>query len=280
MKKVLAVLLAVLMTFSVLAVGAAAEDEGTGTVYTYTSAGIPRMKALNGEVTILQAGDIIRFASLTAATKRVDIRYYPDAASLKASSITNTDWKTNKIPQYNLDSSKWELKQGQTVNDLMAKSPKYYKSFYNYADFVKGEVPEIQITGLNAEALYARDSANVDRGEAPIDFALEGAKFVGWALYDYVWKANSTSTATIDVYALWERGAAPETPTEPEQPDTPDTPDEPQNPIEAAYAKVMYYIGEAAKYIRMVPPALSTIVPNWLDGLIRNWLYGLFGIEA
>ena len=100
MKKFLAVLLAVLMTFSVMAVGAAAEDQtATGTVYEYSSKGIPRIKSRDGEVTILQAGDVIRFAAVTANTtttaKRLEIRYYPDAASISLRSITNADWKEN-----------------------------------------------------------------------------------------------------------------------------------------------------------------------------------------
>ena len=279
MKKILAVLLAVLMAFSVLSVGAAAEgDDAQGTVYTYSSAGIPRIKSANDEVTILQAGDIIRFETLKAATKRIEIRYYPDAASIKARDITNKDWKENKVPQYNLDSTQWELKEGQAVEDLLAKSPNYYKSFYNYADFVKGETVEIQVTGLNAETLYARDSANVDRGESPIDFALENATFVGWALFNYSWK-NDKSTSTVEVYALWDRGAAPEKPTDVD-PDKPVEPTEPQNKIQATYAKVMAFIEEIAGYIAMVPSAFSTVIPNYVDGLIRNWLYGLFGIEA
>ena len=278
MKKVLAVLLAVLMAFSVLTVGVAAEDEPTGTVYTYSSAGIPRIKAKDGEVTILQAGDVIRFDTVKSDGKRLEVRYYPDAASIKVSAVTNTDWKENKVPQYNLDASKWDLKEGQVAEDLMAKSPNYYKSFYNYAQIGKGEMAEISIVGLNGADAFARDSANVDRGEGPIDFALEDAKFVGWALFNYgAWKATDKKDVVIEVYALWERGAAPETPDEPDEPVDPETS---ENPIERAYNKVMSFLNTVARYIAMVPSALSTVIPNYLDGLIRNWLYGLFGIEA
>ena len=276
MKKILAVLLAVLMAFGVMGIGAAAEDAG-GTVYSFSTA--PRIKSNNGPVTILQAGDVIQFEKLTAATKRLEIIYYPDAASIKVKDVTNDDWKTNVIPQYNLDSSKWELdkEKGQTVDDLMAKSPNHFKSFYNYAEFVKGDVPEITITGLNAESIFSRDSAGVDRGESPIDFALDNATFVGWALYNYKWAKDKTSLSTIEVYALWDRGHAPEKPVEPENPEGST---EYTSPIQAALAKVLYYIGEAKTWIGLVPEALSTAIGNYLDGLIRNWLYGLFGIEA
>ena len=134
MKKVLAVLLAVLMTFGVFTAGASAEDAATGTVYDIGAGAVPRIKANTaGEVVILQAGDVIRFGAITAKTQRLEIRYYPDAASLAQKDIVNEDWKTNKVPQYSLDPTLWKLgsEKNQTVSDLMAKSPNYYKSFYN-----------------------------------------------------------------------------------------------------------------------------------------------------
>ena len=272
MKKILAVLLAALMAFGAVSIGAAAEDAG-GTVYPYLTT--PRIKSNNGPVTILQAGDVVQFDK-PSKQQRIEIIYYPDAASLKAKDLTNDDWKNNAVPQYNLDSTKWELKKGQTVDDLMAKSPKHYKSFYNYAEFAQGETVEITVMGLNAESVFARDSAGVDRGEAPIDFALDNATFVGWAFYAYSW-SKSSSSATITVYALWDRGHAPEKPVEPVEPTDPT---EYSSPIQEALAKVLYYIGEARHWIGLVPEALSAAIGNYLDGLIRNWLYGLFGIEA
>ena len=281
MKKVLAVLLAVLMTFSVISVCAAAEDSGaTGTVIQYVSTGIPRIAATTvGDVVILQAGDVIRFEEVTAATKSLEIVYHPDAASIKVKDVKNTDWLENKVPQYNLDTTKWELKEGQTVDSLLAKSPNYYKSFYTTADFVKGQVAEIAVTGLKGENAYARDSASVDRGFCPIDYELEGAKFLGWALNSYsTWKANKTDKIKIEVYALWDRDAAPE----PENPTEPVDPENPQydTPIQAALAKVLGFIDQAADWVKALPALVATVLPNWMNGLIRGWLYKLFGIEA
>lgn len=288
MKKVLAVFLCVLMTFSVLAVCASAEDETDGNVYTYAS-GLPRINvATEDEVLILQAGDIVRFEKVTANTsskpKRLEIRYYPDAAAIERENISNTDWLENKTQQYNLDPANWELKEGQSASDLMAKSPNYYKTFYNYAEFLKGEVPEITVTGLNAESVFARDSAKVDRGEAPIDFALEGATFVGWALYKYTWAPRSTADASIEVYALWDRDAAPVKPDEPVDPDNPpvdpDKPVEYDTPVQEFYAKFMAKYEEIVGWIKALPVAISTVLPNYLNGIVREWLYNLFKIEA
>lgn len=293
MKKVLAVLLAVLMAFSVCAVAAAAEDDGTagttGTVYKYAD-GLPRIKQnVKGPVIILQGGDSIEFAKITANTsssaKRIEVIYYPDAASIKASNIRNTDWKENQVPKYNLDSEKWQLDKNQTAADLMAKSPNYFKSFYTYEEFLKGDVAVAKVVGMG-DIAHARDSAGIDRGDLengnPIDFALDGAKFVGWALYDYsTWAANKTATVRVEVYALWDRGAAPETPDEPDKPDTPDNPDVTYDtPIQATLAKWLAKLEEYFSYAVLGVSALPAGLAMLLNDGFRTWIYGIFGIEA
>ena len=290
MKKVLAVLLAVLMAFSVCVLCVSAEDETTGTVYKYAD-GLPRIKQnVKGPVIILQGGDSIEFATVTANTsstlKRIEVIYYPDAASIKASNIRNTDWKENQVSKYNLDSEKWQLAAGQTAADLMAKSPNYFKSFYTYEEFEKGKLAEAKVVGMG-DLAHARDSAGIDRGDLengnPIDYTLDGAKFVGWALYDYTtWQPGKTTTVRVEVYALWDRGAAPETPDEPEKPDQPDNPDttEYDTPIQATLAKWLAKLEEYFSYAVLGISALPAALAMLLNDGFRNWIYGVFGIEA
>lgn len=294
MKKALAVLLAVVMAFSVCVVCVSAEDDGgavAGTVYTVPSAGLGRIKVNNSQIVpILQAGDKIEFGEVTAKTteakpKTLRVIYYPDAASIKASNVKNPDWRDNVVSKYNLDSEKWVLdeKAGQTTADLMAKSPNYFKSFYTDLDFQKGDIAYVDIAGMG-ELAHARDSAGIDRGDLengnPIDYALPGAKFLGWALYDYNWKPKDTGVMNIEVYALWDRGAAPEEkPDEPEKPDNPDEPTEYATPIQATLAKWIAKIEEIFGYAKLVN-ALPAGLAKVLNDGVRAWLYGLFGIEA
>lgn len=294
MKKALAVLLAVVMAFSVCVVCVSAEDDGgaaAGTVYTVPSAGLGRIKVNNSQIVpILQAGDKIEFGEVTAKTteakpKTLRVIYYPDAASIKATNVKNPDWRDNVVPKYNLDSEKWVLdkKTGQTAADLMAKSPNYFKSFYTDLDFQKGDIAYVDIAGMG-ELAHARDSAGIDRGDLengnPIDYALPGAKFLGWALYDYNWKPKDTAVMNIEVYALWDRGAAPEEkPDEPEKPDNPDEPTEYATPIQATLAKWIAKIEEIFGYAKLVN-ALPAGLAKVLNDGVRAWLYGLFGIEA
>ena len=289
MKKVLAVLLAVLMAFSVCVLCVSAEDETAGTVYKYAD-GLPRIKATaKGPVIILQGGDSIEFGAITANTnstaKRIEVIDYPDAAAVKASNIRNSDWKENQVSKYNLDSEKWQTGQGQTAADLMAKSPNYFKTFYTYEEFLRGDVAVAKIAGMG-DLAHARDSAGIDRGDLEngnaIDYTLNGAKFVGWALYDHTtWQANKTATVRVEVYALWDRGAAPETPDEPEKPDTPDTPEgEYDTPIQATLAKWLAKIEEIFSYIEMGVAGLPAALAMLLNDGFRNWIYGIFGIEA
>ena len=88
MKKVLAVLLAVVMAFSVVAVSAAAEETGA----TYKLSEMPRIgqASPDGEVAILKAGDVIEIGALTAKTKTLRVYYYPDAAAISASRAAPT----------------------------------------------------------------------------------------------------------------------------------------------------------------------------------------------
>ncbi|MGN0636671.1 MAG: hypothetical protein ACI4I5_10665 [Acutalibacteraceae bacterium] len=276
MKKVLAVLLAVVMAFSVVAVSAAAEETGA----TYKLSEMPRIAQASpdGEVAILKAGDEIEIGELTANTKTLRVYYYPDAAAIPASSRKNVDWKDVKVPRYNLDTTKWvvDAKKGETVDDFMAKSPNYYKSFYTTTDFVKGDTLTFTIADLGDVAM-SRDSVPMDRGEAPIDFALDGAKFLGWVML----KASSYATATsskegsIELYALWDRDAAPD-PVEPDGPGY----EESDDPVINAMNKVLYYIGVASGWIRAVPALLNAALAMILNTGVRNWLYGIFGIEA
>ena len=295
MKKALAVLLAVVMAFSVCVVCVSAEDDGetaTGTTYIVTDN--PGRITVNtgSEVVILQAGDTFEYGIVKAKTtetkfRTIEVIYYPDAASIKASAIKNTDWRDNVVPKYNLDSENWKLdtEHGQTAADLMAKSPNYYKSFYTTANFVHDDLAKVKFVGLN-DIAHARDSAGVDRGSPngePIDFALAGTKFLGWALYSFDgWKADKTGTLRITVYALWERSAAEEKPDEPENPDEPEKPTEPTEyatPIQETRAKWFAKFTEIFDYV-MLAPALPTMIGEILGGRVRAWLYELFGIEA
>ena len=277
MKKVLAVLLAVVMAFSVVAVSAAAEETGA----TYKLSEMPRIgqASPDGEVAILKAGDVIEIGALTAKTKTLRVYYYPDAAAIGASNRKNVDWKDVKVPQYNLDTTKWtvDAEKGETVDDFMAKSPNYYKSFYTTADFVKGDTLTFTIADLGDVAM-SRDSALLDRGEVPMDFALDGAKFLGWVMLKSSGNVSlsSTSMGGIELYALWDRDAAPE---EPEEPDGPGY-EESDDPVINAMNKVLYYIGVASGWIRAVPALLNAALAMILNTGVRNWLYGIFGIEA
>lgn len=295
MKKALAVLLAVLMAFSACVVCASAEGDGgaaTGTTYKYAD-NPGRITVNTGtDVVILQAGDVLEFGAVTAKTsdtkyRTIEVIYYPDAASIKTGKtgpIKNVNWSDEVVPKYNLDSEKWKLDKGQTAADLMAKSPNYFKTFYTQANFYKDDVASATFVGLN-DLAHARDSAGVDRGDLengnPIDFALPGTKFLGWALYSYgTWRPKDTGVLRVEVYALWERGAAPE-----EKPDEPDKPDEPQEPteyatpIQATLAKWLAKIAEIFSYAKLAG-AVPGMLGEVLSGAVRKWLYGVFGIEA
>ena len=297
MKKALAVLLAVVMAFSVCVVCVSAEDDGetpAGTVYALTSAGLGRINVKNTlDVVIFQAGDRIEFGTVTVKTsetkfRTIKVNYYPDAASIKSTNVKNPQWQDEMVPKYNLDSEKWTLDttNGQTAADLMAKSPNYFKSFYTTANFFKGDTACADIVGIG-DLAHARDSAGIDRGDLengnPIDYALPGAKFLGWALYNYdTWKANGTGVLNVELYALWERGAAEEQPTEPEEPEEPVEPDAPveyATPIQATLAKWLAKIAEIFDYIGLAT-ALPAGLNLLLNGVVIEWLYGLFGIEA
>lgn len=291
MKKALAVLLAVLMAFSVCVVCVSAEgdSETTGTVYTIPSTGLGRINVnTDVEVLILKGGDRIEFGTVTAKTteakpKIIEVYYYPDAASIKSSAIKNPDWKNNVVPKYNLDSEKWQLKEGETAADLMAKSPNYYKTFNTSVGFQKGDVAVADILGLNGAPAHAKDSAGVERGDLengnPIDYALPGAKFVGWALYkNGTWDASKTDKVTVELYALWDRGAAPEEKPD-DKPDNPDEPTEYATPIQETLAKWLAKIAEIFDYLTIVNAVPGGLAKLLNDG-VRSWLYQLFGIEA
>lgn len=277
MKKVLAVLLAVVMAFSFVSLSAAAEETGTA----YTLKEMPRIAQASpdGEVAILHAGDVIEIGALTASKKTLNVYYYPDAAAIPASNRKNVDWKENKVPQYNLDTDKWVIdeKNGETKADFMAKSPNFYKSFYTTTNFQKGDTLTFTIADLGDVAM-SRDSVPMDRGEAPIDFALDGAKFLGWVMLKSSGNvtATSSSAGSIELYALWDRDAAPE---EPEKPDGPGY-EESDDPVVNAMNKVLYYIGIASGWVRAVPALLNAALAMILNTGVRAWLYDLFGIEA
>ena len=294
MKKALAVLLAVLMAFSVCVVCVSAEGDGetaTGTTY-YLTDNPGRITVNTGsDVVILQPGDKLEFGTVTISSatkfKTINVIYYPDAAAIKSNAIKNVKWSETAVPKYNLDSEKWNLAAGQSAADLMAKSPNYFKSFYTTADFYKGDLASVQFLGLN-DVAHARDSAGVDRGDLengnPIDFALGSTKFLGWALYSYgTWRANQAGTLNVEVYGLWDRGAAPEEkPDEPDEPDKPVDPQEPTEyatPIQATFAKWMAKIEEIFGYAKLVG-AVPGMLGEVLGGAVRKWLYGVFGIEV
>lgn len=299
MKKVLATLLAVLLTFSVIAVcNVSAEDdaEPAGNVYTWTGGDNP-IVALNkadGEVTLLQNGDVIRFDEITAAgataekPKYVDFVYHPDAAELSTSQ-SNRYWKETIIPQYELDTKKWDVdtKNGEAVADYYAKSPNYYKTFLSSASFVKGDSPEITVVGLNADALVARDSEPRERGVAPIDFALHNekfsnGKFLGWVVSKAVtWSKTSNAKVTIDLYALWDRHPGEEPSTAPAT--TKPGSDESKvydNPIAKALDAVLNFIETIRGYLILLPGAVGPVISIFLTGTLKPLLYRLFGVEV
>lgn len=297
MKKALAVLLAVVMAFSVCVVCVSAEDDGetaAGTTY-YVKDKPGRITAnTQDEVVILQGGDTLEFGTVTAKTsetkfKTIEVVYYPDAASIPSGNIQNTNWSEVVVPKYNLDAENWKLNEGQAAADLMAKSPNYFKSFYTTANFKKGDLASVTFVGLNdnEHRAHAKDSAGIDRGDLengdPIDFALPGTNFLGWALYSYgTWRADKIDTLRVVVYALWERSAAEDKPDEPEKPDEPVDPQEPTEyatPIQATLAKWLAKIEEIFDYLKLAP-AVPTMLGEVLGGAVRTWLYGLFGIEA
>ena len=280
MKKVLAILLAVLTVFSFTAVAASAEGEetpATGTVYKLSDKPAQITQKTDAEVVIFKDGDTIEFGTVTASTtkkpKAVEIVYYPDAASISATNIKNTNWKETVVPKYNLDTKVWELEKGQVVADLYAKSPNYYKTFYTTASFEKGEVASLPVVGLNSTAVIGRDSAKVVRGVVPIDYKLDNATFVGWALYKYSWNASDTTTATVELYALWDRGHAPEQPTEPAE-------EEGDDPIVNAMNKVLHAIDVVAGWIGAVPALVNIALSLVIETGLRNLLYKIFGIAA
>ena len=99
MKKALAVLLAVVMAFSVCVVCVSAEGDGepaAGTTYK-VSDNPGRINAnTSSDVVILQAGDTLEFGEVTAKTsetkyRTIEVIYYPDAASIKSSAIKNAN---------------------------------------------------------------------------------------------------------------------------------------------------------------------------------------------
>ena len=100
MKKVIAVLLAVVMAFSFVTLTAAAEETGK----TYTLKDMPRIAQASpeGEVAILQAGDVIEIGALTATKKTLNVYYYPDAAAISAS--TSGSWGALPVPSASVKS--------------------------------------------------------------------------------------------------------------------------------------------------------------------------------
>ena len=296
MKKALAVLLAIVMAFSVCVVCVSAEASGetaAGTTYTWSGT-IPRVNAKDKddatEVLILQGGDVIEFGEVTAKTtdtkfRTIEVIYYPDAAAIEETTIKNVNWKNEIVPKYNLDPNKWNVdkENGQKPEDLMAKSPNRFKSFYTSADFKKGDIAVAPIVGMGENA-HARDSADIDRGDTvngnPIDFALPGCKFLGWALYSTgSWKASGTGVLRVVVYALWERNAAAATPDENEDEEKePEAPKEYATPIQATLAKWLAKIAEIFEWLKLAP-SIPVALTKLLNDNVYPWLYEKLGIE-
>lgn len=268
MKKILAILLAILTTFSFITVSAAAEDtsetetEFTGTLYEYTSAGVPRINAnTEGEVIILQPGDRFQFEVLTGSSKNVEVIYYPDVASIKATNIKNAVWKQKALDEKYADMT------------VFAASPNKYKSFYTVASFVKNDLVTVDIIGPGALA-NTRDAAGEDRGEANIDYELAGAKFIGWALYKYTWSKSNTTKASLELYAVWDRTAGGEDDGGEEGPVI----DPNASPIKQALDTVLYYIDFVSGWIKAVPALLNTFFSMFISTKLKPWLYSIFGI--
>lgn len=269
MKKILAILLAILTVFSFATVSVSAEEttetekEFTGTLYEFVSTGVPRINAnTEGEVVIFQPGDRFQFEATTAKTANAEVIYYPDVASIKATNIKNAAWK-----QKALDEKFAEM-------TVFAASPNKYKSFYTTTSFVKGDIVTVDILGIG-DVTSTRDSAGKDRGEAAIDYALDGAKFVGWALYKYSW-TKSSSKPTLEVYAVWDRNAGSDNSGEGDKEEGPVL-NEDDSPIKQALDTVLYYIDFVSGWLKAVPALLNTVF-SLFTGTIQKWLYQLFGI--
>ncbi len=267
MKKLLAILLAVLTVFSFMTVSVAAEDttetetEFTGKLYEYTTAGVPRINAnTEGDVIIMQPGDRFKFDVSKATKKTVEVIYYPGVASIKATNIKNAAWK-----QKALDEKYAEM-------TVFAASPNKYKSFYTSTDFAKGDEVVLDIIALGTVA-GARDGAGEERGEAAIDYELDGAKFVGWAIYKYSW-SNTTAKSSLELYAVWDRTAGGDTDDGEEGPVL----NADDSPIKQALDTVLYYIDFVSGWLKAVPALLNTFFSMFISTKVKPWLYGIFGI--
>lgn len=271
MKKLLAILLAIITVFSFATVSVSAEEttetekEFTGTLYEYVSTGVPRINGTTeGEVVIFQPGDRFQFDTVKAKTANIEVVYYPDVASIKATNIKNAAWS-----QKALDEKFAEM-------TVFAASPNKYKSFYTTTSFVKGDVVTVDILGLG-DVTSTRDSAGKDRGEAAIDYELNGAKFIGWALYKHTWSnSNSTTKGSLEVYAVWDRTAGNDDSGEDDKNEGPVL-NENDSPIKQALDTVLYYVDMVSGWLKLVPTALNTVF-SLFTSTIQKWLYQMFGI--
>ncbi len=269
MKKILAILLAILTVFSFATVSVAAEetteteDTFTGTLYENASTLGTIAANSEKEVVIFKPGDKIQFSEVTKA-KKIEIIYYPDVAKIETAKIKNESWL-----QKATDEKYAELK-------VFAESPKKYKTFSETITIPSGGVREADIKGLGDNAV-AKDSAGEIRAEAaPIDYALSGAKFVGWAYYEYKW-TSSSYTCKVTLYAVWDRNAGD---TDDGKDDEGPVIDPNDSPIKQALDKVIYYLDIAAGFIKAIPQALNSVLSLFFSTGFKNWLYGLFGIEV
>ena len=118
-----------------------------------------------------------------------------------------------------------------------------------------------------------RDSAGKDRGEAAIDYELDGAEFIGWAVYKYTWSKSSTSKGVLELYAVWDRTAGGE-----DGGDEGPVVDDNATPVQQALAKVIYAIDFVCGWISAIPAALNTLLSMFITTKLKPWLYSIYGI--
>ncbi len=283
MKKTIATLLAVLLTLGICAVSVVAEDP---TPTTYAAADVIKMSMASGtqaseKLTLIKPGDVI---TMPSKVKKLSVTYYPDALRYdKANGFKNLEWKA------------YVQSMGKDVT--LATSVSKYKYFKQVIGDGKVAFDVSQtVFGLNNEVITAYDSSNLAWGDHPMDLVLKDedgndCEFLGW----YMDKFSATSSnATIEFYAVWDRGST-EVTTEPETGDVtePSTEPEERSPIMQAFYNFFNLFSETESkyktkddgwqyYLTFVPKlvsALCVVVSAFFtNGDFQEKLYEVFGI--
>ena len=146
MKKLVATMLAVLMTVGICAVSVIADEPPVGTTYNSLDIVFPiSTKNSDKDVTILKPGDTVNFET---KTRKLEVTFLSDALNIAAASIKNTTWR-------------------DYVNSLgtvstFASSANKYKSFYYSEDYSPADFAGVTIPDINSEddVYEARDKSN------------------------------------------------------------------------------------------------------------------------